>query len=76
MKLEFGRWYRIEIAMQLGKGCAKNGYSVTLTPDGGKSETWNDIPLSGIFRSFSWIGIHSCGASGRYHIDDFKISEK
>lgn len=75
-KLEFGRWYRIEIAMQLGKGCAKNGYSVTLTPDGGKSETWNDIPLSGIFRSFSWIGIHSCGASGRYHIDDFKISEK
>ena len=73
VKLETGKWYGIAIAMQLGKGRERHEYSVAVTPKGGEGKTFT-IPLSPKFKSFYWVGIHSCGNGGRYWIDDFKIN--
>ena len=45
---------------------------MTVTPKGGESRSFT-LPFAKRFISFTWIGIHSCGANGRYYIDDFRI---
>ena len=72
LKLAEGQWHKIEVIMQLGKGRERHEYSVAVTPKDGERQTFT-ISLSPKFRAFYWIGIHSCGSSGRYWIDDFKI---
>ena len=73
MKLDEGKWHRIEMIMQLGKERKLHEYTVAVTPSGGERRTFT-LPLPESFRSFYWIGIHSCGAKGRYYIDDFALT--
>jgi hypothetical protein len=72
LKLEEGKWHRIEVVMQLGKGRTSHEYTVAVTPSGGERRTFT-LPLPKKFTAFYWIGIHSCGNKGKYYIDDFKI---
>ena len=75
MRLEYGKWYRIEACFELGPGRKRHSYSVSVSAPGGASSKFAGIPLPADWRSFHWIGIHSCGSSGRYYLDDFKIKE-
>lgn len=72
LKLEEGKWHRIEVVMQLGKGRTLHEYTVAVTPSGGERRTFT-LPLPKKFTAFYWIGIHSCGNKGRYYVDDFKV---
>ena len=76
MRLKYGKWYRIEACFELGPGRKRHSYSVSVSAPDGASSRFGGIPLPADWRSFHWIGIHSCGSSGRYYLDDFKIIDR
>ena len=74
MKIEEGKWHTIAISLALGKGREKHVCTVTVKPHGADSRAFQ-VPFPPTLLALHWIGIHSCGAKGRYYLDDFVVAK-
>ena len=74
MKIEEGKWHTIAISLALGKGREKHVCTVTVKPHGADSRAFQ-VPFPPTLLALHWIGIYSCGAKGRYYLDDFVVAK-
>ncbi len=74
MKMEEGMWYRITVSLVMGKERKEHACVVTVSPPEGPSRDFS-VPLPPKMLAIHWMGIHSCGAKGRYYLDDFVFAQ-
>ena len=56
-------WFHVEIEAALGKAAPRT-FQVKLTPAGGATQTFADLPISGTeFRELHWLGFSSTAAA-------------
>ena len=72
VRLNEGEWTRIGLEFRLGSvENERTGRLVVMSKNGSK-ENFN-VKLPRRFKSFGWIGVHSCGNKGRYCLDEFRL---
>ena len=74
VKIEKGMWYKIAVSLVMGKERKEHVCVVTVSPPEGPSRDFS-VPLPPKMLAIHWIGIHSCGAKGRYYLDDFVFAQ-
>jgi hypothetical protein len=72
MKLNEGEWNRIGLEFRLGVIEGERMGRLVVLPQNGQRRSF-DVKLPRRFTSFGWIGLHSCGDRGRYHLDEFRL---
>ena len=74
MKMEEGMWYKITVSLVMGKERKEHACVVTVSPPEGPPRDFS-VPLPPKMLAIHWMGIHSCGAKGRYYLDDFVFAQ-
>ena len=75
VKIEEGKWHAMAMSLTMGKDRTDDVCTVTVAPQGGAAREFS-VPVPRKMHRLQWIGVHSCGAKGRYYIDDIAITEE
>ena len=75
VKIEEGKWHAIAMSLTMGKDRTDDVCTVTVAPQDAAVREFS-VPVPRKMHKLQWIGVHSCGAKGRYYIDDIAITEE